>query len=54
MELSPSQEVASCAATEELSQHFMEPEGSLPYSKSPPLVIILSQMNFVHTPIHIR
>jgi hypothetical protein len=29
-------------------QHFMEPEGSLPVDKSPPLVPILSQIDPVH------
>jgi hypothetical protein len=31
MELSPSWEAANCAATQRTSQHFMEPEGSLPW-----------------------
>jgi hypothetical protein len=31
------------------SQHFMESEGSLPCSESPPLVPILSQINSIHT-----
>ncbi|KDR16625.1 hypothetical protein L798_09464 [Zootermopsis nevadensis] len=31
------------------SQHFMEPEGSLPYSQEPALVPILNQRNPVHT-----
>jgi hypothetical protein len=35
MELSPSCEAASYAATEELHQYFMEPEGSLPCSQEP-------------------
>jgi hypothetical protein len=30
MELSPSLEAASCAATQKLPNIFMEPEGSLP------------------------
>jgi hypothetical protein len=33
MELSHSWEAASCAATEEFHRHFMEPEGSLTFSK---------------------
>jgi hypothetical protein len=32
-----------------ISQHFMEPEGSLPYSQEPSTVHILSQINLVHT-----
>jgi hypothetical protein len=36
MELSPSREAASYAATEELSNIFIEPEGSLPYSLAIP------------------
>jgi hypothetical protein len=34
MELSPSWEAASCAATQEL-QHFVEPEGLVLYSYEP-------------------
>jgi hypothetical protein len=34
-ELSPSWETANCAATQELPQHFMEPEGSLSCSQEP-------------------
>jgi hypothetical protein len=33
MELSTTREVISCVNTEELPQHFMEPEGSLPHSQ---------------------
>jgi hypothetical protein len=28
---------------------FMEPEGSLPYNESPPLLLFLNQLNLVHT-----
>jgi hypothetical protein len=35
MELSASREAANCGATQETSQHFMEPEGSLPPSQEP-------------------
>jgi hypothetical protein len=28
-------EAASCAATQEFPQYFIEPEGSLPYSQEP-------------------
>jgi hypothetical protein len=33
MKLSPPWEAASCTATQEFPQHFMEPEGSLPCSQ---------------------
>jgi hypothetical protein len=36
MELSPSWEAVNCAATQELSSIFMEPENSLPCSQEPP------------------
>jgi hypothetical protein len=45
MEPSPSREDAKCTATQELPQHFMKSEGSLPCS----LIPILSQINPVHT-----
>jgi hypothetical protein len=35
MELIPSGEAASCAATQEFPQNFMEPEGSLSFSQEP-------------------
>jgi hypothetical protein len=35
MDLSPSWEAANCAANSETSQHFVEPEGSLPRSQEP-------------------
>jgi hypothetical protein len=35
MELSHSRKAASCAATQELPNKFMEPEGSLPCSQEP-------------------
>jgi hypothetical protein len=49
MELSPSREAASCAATQELPSIFMEPIGSYSVHKSPPLFPILSQINLIHT-----
>jgi hypothetical protein len=35
MGLSPAREATSCVATQELPQHFMKPEGSLPCSQQP-------------------
>jgi len=35
MEQSPSREAKGFSATPEISPHFMEPEGSFPYSQVP-------------------
>jgi hypothetical protein len=35
MDLSPSLEAASCAATQKFPENFMAPEGSLPCSQEP-------------------
>jgi hypothetical protein len=49
-ELNPSWEAANCAATQERSQHFMEPEGSLPFSQEPShWPLIARQISAVHT-----
>jgi hypothetical protein len=45
--MSPSWEATSFSATQQFSQHFREPEGSLPCSQEPPRVPILSQIECI-------
>jgi hypothetical protein len=49
MELSPSREAASCAATQELVNVLWNPKVHCRVHKSPPLVLILNRLSQVLT-----
>jgi hypothetical protein len=49
MELNPSQQATSCAATQEFPNIFWNPNVQYRVHKSPSLVHMLNQINLVHT-----